>query len=167
MKYFIDTEFNAPGAGQPIELISIAIVAEDGRELYEVNHSLFLFLGKENATPFVQEHVLPHIDWSLAQPLYIIRQQVREFIDAGSTYPEFWGYYASYDYVVLSQLMGSMDQWPNGWPYYIHDLRQSLDERGLQHVHQEGDVAHIALDDARWVRDTYDQFIRENDNAPL
>jgi hypothetical protein len=34
MRYFIDTEFNERGCRFPIELISIALVVEDGREFY-------------------------------------------------------------------------------------------------------------------------------------
>jgi len=36
MKYFLDTEFDDDGVG-PITLISLALVAEDGRELYLVS----------------------------------------------------------------------------------------------------------------------------------
>ena len=34
MKYFLDTEFSERGPMWPIQLISIGIVAEDGREFY-------------------------------------------------------------------------------------------------------------------------------------
>ena len=37
MRYFIDTEFMESGHLFPITLLSIGIVAEDGREFYAVN----------------------------------------------------------------------------------------------------------------------------------
>lgn len=48
MKVWIDTEFNE-GRGA---LISIALVADDGREFYEV-------LGCDNPTPWVKQWVMP------------------------------------------------------------------------------------------------------------
>lgn len=48
MKIYIDTEFNE-FKGQ---LISLALVAEDGREFYEVLHC-------ENPGPWVAQHVMP------------------------------------------------------------------------------------------------------------
>jgi hypothetical protein len=51
--------------------------------------------------------------------------------------------------------MGGMSKWPSHWPYYCRDLRQWLDDRGLQHVKQHDNAPHDALKDAQWVRDTY------------
>ena len=39
MKYFIDTEFIESGPLNPIQLISIGVVAEDGREFYWHNYN--------------------------------------------------------------------------------------------------------------------------------
>lgn len=50
MRYFLDCEFNAYRG----ELISLAMVAEDGRELYLVTHRL-----PDNINPWVQENVIP------------------------------------------------------------------------------------------------------------
>lgn len=55
MKYFYDTEFAEDG--RTIELISIGIVCEDGRELYlqssEIHH--------DHVSLWVEEHVYPHL----------------------------------------------------------------------------------------------------------
>lgn len=90
MKYFIDTEFSERPC--TIELISIALVAEDGRELYLVSSE---FDGA-NCNPWVQEHVLPnlHLDpCPCCGPIEraLIHDAVLEFI--GDDTPEFWGYY--------------------------------------------------------------------------
>lgn len=41
---------------------------------------------------------------------------------------------------------------------YTHDLRQMLDECGLEHVTQPDDMPHHALSDARWIMDTYQRY---------
>lgn len=51
-KLFLDTEFNGLGG----ELISLALVAEDGREWYGVRDL------PEDVNPWVREHVLPFLD---------------------------------------------------------------------------------------------------------
>lgn len=42
--------------------------------------------------------------------------------------PEFYAYYADYDWVVFCSLFGTMMQLPNGFPMYCRDLKQSFDE---------------------------------------
>lgn len=55
MRYFMDTEFIDDG--HCIDLISIGIVCEDGRELYLQSAECDLF----RASPWVKEHVIPHL----------------------------------------------------------------------------------------------------------
>lgn len=52
MRYYIDTEFNGSGG----QLLSIALVREDGLAFYEALHA------HELIVPWVKEHVLPVID---------------------------------------------------------------------------------------------------------
>ena len=42
--------------------------------------------------------------------------------------PEFYGYYGSYDWVVFCWIFGRMLDLPNGFPMYIKDVKQMLDE---------------------------------------
>ncbi|HEU4360304.1 MAG TPA: hypothetical protein VFR27_02205, partial [Mycobacterium sp.] len=53
MRYFYDTEFIDDG--YTIELISIGVVAEDGREYYAVSTEF----DAGRAGPWVRTHVLP------------------------------------------------------------------------------------------------------------
>ena len=165
MRYFIDPEFNARGNAYPVDLISIAIVAEDGRELICRNASF----NPDTATPFVRDHVLPHLParemhatYSINRRDYerpkAIRERIKAFVGDDAS-PEFWGYYCAFDYVILSQLMGGMDAWPAGWPYYMRDLRQWLDEHGYSDVCQADDAAHDALSDARWIASAHQAFV--------
>lgn len=55
MKYYIDTEFRDDG--KCIDLISIGVAAEDGRELYVQSAAFDL----QEANPWVKENVLPHL----------------------------------------------------------------------------------------------------------
>ena len=69
--------------------------------------------------------------------------------------PEFWAYYADYDWVVLCQLFGTMMGLPKHFPKFCCDLNQlSVDVGSPEHPKQEiGE--HNALADARWNRDLY------------
>lgn len=42
--------------------------------------------------------------------------------------PEFYAYFADYDWVLLCSLFGRMIDLPQGFPMYCNDLKQSLDE---------------------------------------
>jgi len=42
--------------------------------------------------------------------------------------PEFYAYYADYDWVVFCSLFGRMVDLPNGFPMYCKDLKQMLDD---------------------------------------
>lgn len=165
MRYFIDTEFIEHK--QSIELISIGVVAENGREFYAVNEDF----NAKRANQWVRDNVLPllperrplsvwqggspriAIEAEAWMPAYRIRSRLMEFV--GHDTPELWGYYCAYDYVILSQLMGGMEDWPPTWPYLMYDFRQWLDERDLQEIRQTDDAPHDALEDARWIRGTY------------
>jgi hypothetical protein len=187
LKYFLDTEFIESGPGAPIWLLSIGIVAEDGRELYYVNSDAPL----ADANDWVKVHVLPHLNLPRPgyphefAPLETIRDRVRLFCagwdyTAGArlaifprneayllsydltsqpdkTIPEFWGYYADYDWVVFCQIFGRMVDLPKGYPMYCNDLRQWLNHRGRLDIHQP-ENPHNSLLDARWIAETYRRY---------
>lgn len=46
-----------------------------------------------------------------------------EYVD-----PEFYGYYADYDWVLFCSLFGTMMDLPKGYPMYCRDLKQMFDE---------------------------------------
>jgi hypothetical protein len=147
MRYFIDTEFiEYPNT---IDLISVGIVAEDGRELYLINQECAF----EKANDWVKENVIPHIydinttfgGWDLRST---IAKHVINFVGSGK--PEFWGYYADYDWVVFCWLFGSMIDLPKGWPMYCRDIKQLCDDLGNPQLPEQGKGEHHALADARW-----------------
>lgn len=162
MKIFYDEEFIDDG--RTIDLISIGMVAEDGRELYMESADCDL----KKASEWVQNNVLPY----LTGPTYAnttIATAVRDFCDPEKYgKPEFWGYYSSYDHVALCQLFGTMMDLPSGWPMLTYDLRQWADSMGItepldQFVPVKND--HHALFDARWCREAYRYLLALSDAA--
>lgn len=147
MRYFIDTEFIEDG--RTIEPISIGIVREDGAHLYrEFEAAVPLF---EGCDPWIKENVLPHLI-GLTDSKENIRDEILAFI-GNDVNPEFWGYFADYDWVVMCQLFGRMVDLPKGWPKYCLDLKQWMVQLGVERVHfpdQAKESEHHALADARW-----------------
>jgi len=87
-----------------------------------------------------------------------------------SKYPEFYAYYADYDWVGFCWLFGKMMDLPKGFPMYCIDLKQMLDEKAvkeldytcwtskeqvLDHIktrinYPKQENEHSAIHDARW-----------------
>lgn len=164
MKYFLDTEFMEHPF--TIQLISIGIVAEDGREFYAESNQF----DPEFADLFVKQHVFPQLkydpydyksrsgsaiwenkdndgDIEMIGAIPDIREWILKFI--GSDTPEFWGYFADYDWVAFCWLFGPMIALPKGWPMYCRDLKQLADDvKKPRFKKPKGE--HNALVDARW-----------------
>lgn len=64
MRYFLDTEFN----GQDGDLISLALVADDGREMYTATSC-------QEPVPWVAANIMPIIRCSGAYPIPCRRRQ--------------------------------------------------------------------------------------------
>jgi len=121
VRFFYDTEFNERGSESPLELVSIGMVADDGRSYFACNGRLDV----SRATTFVREHVLPSLPprasgcWKLPPT---IAHEIRAFV--GVHVPELWSDFAAFDHVILAQLFGGMDDWPRGWPMFTCDIQQ-------------------------------------------
>jgi hypothetical protein len=167
MRVYYDTEFLEDG--RTIELISIGMAAEDGRELYLVS--------QEAPWPAIYEHpwlmanVVPQLLRSplgrdldidvVVRPRATIAARVLEFLRASGPSAELqlWADYAAYDHVALAQLWGPMIDLPPGVPMFTHELQQDIEitelvnrisgteTRGPRPVQTDG--LHNALGDAR------------------
>ena len=150
MRYFYDTEFIDDGYN--IELISIGVVAEDGREYYAVSTEF----DPERAGSWVRAHVLPKLPPPASQ-LWRARSQIRldleEFFGAfkaEATEPiELWAWVGAYDHVALCQLWGPMTALPAAIPRFTRELRQLWEDRGRPRMPPRPRDAHDALVDAR------------------
>jgi hypothetical protein len=174
MKYFIDTEFIEDG--KTIDLISIGIVAEDGRTFYAISTEF----NAKKASQWVKDNVLVHLPkrgvtdmdspnvrgQSLAwMSRRLIKDKILNFI--GDDKPEFWAYYADYDHVALCQLFGTMMDLPDGWPMYTRDIKQLCDLLGNPELPKQGKGEHNALDDAKWNKKAYEFLINYANNLPM
>lgn len=92
--------------------------------------------------------------------------------------PEFYAYYADYDWVVFCWLFGKMIDLPKGFPMYCNDLKQILDEKDSLNKRNNSSSAnvslkyynsypkkdnlksHNAIEDARWNKKLFD-FLKE------
>lgn len=154
MKIYYDTEFLEDGT--TIELISIGMVAEDGREYYAVNANMPIY--KINGHGWLMDNVWPHLpldnNGSLDHSHPAVKQrltianEVQTFIQATPA-PELWAWYAAYDHVALCQLWGRMIDLPEGVPMWTNDLKQECARLGNPDMPEQGGGEHNALADAR------------------
>ena len=150
MRYFYDTEFIEDG--RTIELISIGVVAEDGREYYGVSTEF----DPGRAGRWVRTNVLPKLP-SPASSLWRTRRQIRSDLEAffgleagdGAEPIELWAWVAAYDHVVLCQLWGTMPELPAAMPRFTRELRQLWEDRGQPRLPPRSSGSHDALIDAR------------------
>lgn len=172
MRYFYDCEFLEDG--QTIDLISLGIVAEDGREYYAVNASADWRAVTGHA--WLMANVVPHLpkaygDWNNHMPkswLFnyrdpavkvkaTIAREVEAFIRAGGDSRddhELWAYYGAYDHVALCQLFGRMIDLPECVPMRTRDIMDLPGIEAVKAATPQQDEHH-ALADARWNRDVW------------
>jgi hypothetical protein len=171
VKIYYDTEFLEDG--RTIELISIGMVAEDGREFYAVNRDAPWKRIKKhewlmaNVVPSLPQ---PHGDWILHMPKSWlidfhnpavktkrrIAEEVRIFLLGEDPHDvpdiELWAWYGAYDHVALAQLFGRMIDLPAGVPMWTSDLRQEVARLGDPDLPKQADGQHNALADARHIK---------------
>jgi len=200
MKYFLDTEFiegfHKPLFGKKrhfIDLISIGIVAEDGRTYYAISNEF----NKKDANEWVVENVInklpsryanysdPSISPRVKSETLLwksndrIADEVREFMGCWrdqffwrtSHEVEVYGYYADYDWVLFCSLFGKMIDLPKGFPMYCRDLKQMMDEAGLDKEWKrqncpDPENEHNALADAKWNKKLYDAILETSKMRP-
>ena len=156
MKIWFDTEFIEDG--KTIDLISIGMVREDGAELYYECREC----DSRRASDWVKENVLVHLEGGPAiMSRDFIARKIQEF--AGEK-PEFWAYYADYDWVALCQLYGTMMDLPKGWPMYCRDVKQVCDMVGNPRLPNQDSREHHALADAIWTKQAW-EWLRDRERA--
>jgi hypothetical protein len=148
-RYFYDCEFIEDG--RIVDLVSIGVVDEFGREFYAVSTEF----DDSRAVPWVRRNVLDRLP-SPSDKAWRSRERIRTDLYAFLTEPirdrneqmELWAWYAAYDHVALAQLWGAMPALPREIPRFTKDLRQRWDDLGRPPLPQmEG--RHDALVDAR------------------
>ncbi|GAB7037932.1 MULTISPECIES: polyadenylate-specific 3'-exoribonuclease AS [Catenuloplanes] len=150
-RYFYDCEFIEDG--RTIDLVSIGVVDENGREFYAISTE---FDGTR-ATPWVRRNVLDRLP-SPGDPAWKSRERIREELYQFLVEPirgrtgeqlDLWAWFAAYDHVVLAQLWGAMPALPRAIPRFTKDLRQLWDDKGRPPLPDAEADRHDALVDAR------------------
>ncbi|GAA2667253.1 polyadenylate-specific 3'-exoribonuclease AS [Actinoplanes palleronii] len=148
-RYFYDCEFIEDG--RIVDLVSIGVVDEFGREFYAVSTEF----DDSRAVPWVRRNVLDKLP-SPADKSWRSRERIRtdlyeflmEPLRGRSEQMELWAWYAAYDHVALAQLWGAMPALPREIPRFTKDLRQRWDDQGRPPL-PEMSGRHDALVDAR------------------
>jgi hypothetical protein len=168
MRYYLDTEFDERSA----ELISIGVVAQDGREFYGVNTSYdqtrMSDWLRQNVAPLLYS-VEPKVSsglWSriIELPSWDLGVSLADFVGMDLE-PEFWGYKCAWDIVLVHRLFGGYNtigenQYPV--PLVCNDLVQLGRSVGVPHIKDKVEPfqpAHNALVDARWNKFVHEMFI--------
>jgi len=188
-----------------IELISIGLVDENDKEYYAVCKDFDIDQAWKNT--WLKENVL-HPIWnklklecslqescrlankhnrftkqslislieSYGKTAEQIKLEIIKFVDN----PEFYAYYADYDWVVFCWLFGRMIDLPEGFPKYCRDLKQMMDDKSNfiftnkpknwgQHPNNiknhrdypKQTSEHNALADAKWNKKLH-EFLNKN-----
>jgi len=149
--YFYDCEFIEDGL--TIDLVSIGVVDEYGREFYAVSTEF----DPGKAIPWVRENVLKQLP-SPSDKAWRSRARIREDLYEFLTEPlrgrpqetlELWAWYGAYDHVTLCQLWGAMPDLPRAIPRFTFELRQLWEQHGRPPLPAAASARHDALADAR------------------
>lgn len=141
-RIWFDTEFIEDG--RTVDLLAIGLVREDGATYYAEPEET----DRSRACEWVRANVLPHLTGP-TKTRAVIAADIVEFVGAS---PEFWAYYADYDWVALCQLYGRMIDLPKGWPMFCRDLKQVAGDRKLI---PQTTTEHNALTDAIWTKEAH------------
>jgi hypothetical protein len=194
MNYYLDTEFHEyfkqprllgfkVGKSIPtIDLISIGIVSDDGREYYAVSRDFDVKAAWSDAwlrdnvlCPIYDEFTgmgdapfgLPYL-MEVVEEFGKTRAQIAEGIVSfvgKDMKPNFHAYYGSYDWVVTCWIFGRMINLPERFPMLPTDLKQMMNERGLTDdwknlVCPQAAGKHNALEDAKWNKELHEAILR-------
>lgn len=161
-RWYLDTEFNEDG--RTIDLISIGLCSDDGQEYYAVSSEFDAGRCsdwvKQNVLPLVGDHPVSTREQIAGDIANLVLRPLR---GVATTKPEFWAYFADYDWVALCQLFGRMIDLPTGMPMYCNDLKQLMHSLKItkEMLPPQQGREHNALEDARWVRSAH-EYIQDH-----
>jgi hypothetical protein len=187
MKYFFDTEFIEWAGG--IDLVSIGIVSENGDTYYAENTTF----DQRNADQWVIDNVLAKLEYwgnplsskgygnistkgargSLCTEAFATEVQISNTIlgwmdmVGPDRHPQFYAYYAAYDWVIFARLFGRLIDKPAHFPMWVRDLKQMMWERGLskewkQQICPDPEGEHNALVDAQWNKQLHEAIMADD-----
>lgn len=164
----IDYDLEFLEDGRTIELISIGMVSDDGREYYAVNRDMPV--RKIRKHKWLMENVVPSLpkghgdqrnhvpkSWLFDYADQVVKQreciadEVMDFIRSAGPDVQLWADYGAYDHVCLAQLWGRMIDLPDCVPMFTNDIQQERARLGLtwDELPKQETGEHNALADAR------------------
>lgn len=162
MRIFFDFEFIENGDKHPIIPVSVGLVREDGLEYY----AEFSGVDWSRANEWVLENVKTKLIYKPEDRFSKerITEDIKTFVGEK---PEFWAYYADYDWVLLCSLYGRMIDLPTGWPMFCLDLKQmmyhlNINDDELEELNKNpltNTQEHHALDDAIWNKNMFNYLL--------
>lgn len=148
MRFFLDLEFG--DTASVVSLVSVGVVAEDGREYYAVSSEF----DPLDVHPWVRDHVLPQLPPAATwKPRSVMARELEEFFGHD---PVWWAWMGCYDHVALCQLWGGMTALPRAFPRFTMDVRQLWEHLGRPALPAQPGGLHDALQDARHVKTRFD-----------
>jgi hypothetical protein len=162
-KIFFDTEFT--GLHQDTTLISIAMVAEDGRELYcELND-----YDKTQIDDWLYNNVIANLHNTNPINTLQLRNAIEGFIEPYETV-EIWSDCLSYDWMLFNQIWGHAFNIPEKIYYIPFDICTLFKIKGVDpDVSREeyagitsGIQKHNALWDAKVIKACYEKLNKQN-----
>jgi hypothetical protein len=165
MRVYYDTEFLEDG--YTVDLISIGMHRDDGKEFYAVSMEFDTQRVSRNAwlmqnvmssiehheiTNYVNITGMPVKDLVITDPALMTRREIRDGVMefCSDIWPEFWAWYGAYDHIALCQLFGRMLDLPDRFPMLTMDIKQLHKMAGLPDMPQQPAGKHNALEDARF-----------------
>jgi hypothetical protein len=178
--------------GASVSLISIAIVAENGDELYLINrHAPWGLISKHEwlmknvvpMLPFAKSEVMGatleeimdmglwdenHPDYCRVKSHTEIRDAVKGFLMAhyAPTGPELWAWYGAFDHICLAWLFGPMSEMPSHIPMWTNDIRQEMRRLGDPKMPKQLAGKHNALADARHNKVMHEFLLKLENQEP-
>lgn len=154
MKIFFDSEFIDDGRN--LLLISLGAVSENGDIFYAESNEF----DAELADPWVHRNVLNQVGQMPAQSNKQIADNFENYVHKctrmGLDIPIFYGWFADYDWVLLTKLYGGMLKVPSGWPQLCLDVKQEAIRLENPRLPMQSTRKHHALNDAIWTKEAFD-----------
>ena len=165
MKIFFDTEFT--GLQQDTDLISIGIVAEDGREFYaELND-----YREEKLDNWLKENVIANLTETEKFSKSEVAEKIKEFLSPYEKV-EVWSDCLAYDWVLFNNLFGGAFGVPKNVYYIPFDICTLMKIRNVDPDVSREDFAtttkeaevqglkHNALHDAKVIKKCYEKLMQ-------
>ena len=163
MKIFLNTQFT--GLHKDTTLVSIGMIAEDGRELYrELND-----YDKTQIDTYIQANVIKSCFGVNQINTRQLRKQIREFIKPYDSV-EIWGDVLAYDWVLFCNIFGGAEHLPKkiyDIPFDFSTMLKmqridpDIDRNYLSNYFQDFSVLNNALEKAIILKKCYERVIQE------